>query len=113
MVSITPCAVARAVAESPEALACLAAALAPYLDTISTDSTYLTIPEAAEWLRCKRQRVDDLLSSRRLTRYKEGARTLVLRAEVEALPTAMTQRRASDTRVTPSGQVPMDRRFKG
>ena len=28
--------------------------------------------------------IDDLLSSRRLTRYKEGRRTLVLRAELEA-----------------------------
>jgi excisionase family DNA binding protein len=47
-------------------------------------SPYLTIPEAAELLRCSRQRVDDLLSQRRLRRYKDGARTLVLRAEIEA-----------------------------
>jgi excisionase family DNA binding protein len=47
-------------------------------------SPYLTVPEAAELLRCKRQRIDDLLSSRRLTRIKEGARTLVLRTEIEA-----------------------------
>jgi excisionase family DNA binding protein len=47
-------------------------------------SPYMTIPEAAEYLRCSRQRVDDLLSARRLTRVKEGRRTLVSRAEIEA-----------------------------
>jgi excisionase family DNA binding protein len=45
-------------------------------------SPYLTIPETADYLRCSRQRVDDLLSQRRLTRHKDGARTLVSRAEV-------------------------------
>jgi excisionase family DNA binding protein len=47
-------------------------------------SPYLTIPEAAAYARCKRQRIDDLLSARRLTRYKDGRRTLVLKAELEA-----------------------------
>jgi excisionase family DNA binding protein len=47
-------------------------------------SPYLTIPEAAAYARCKRQRIDDLLSSRRLTRYKDGRRTLILKAELEA-----------------------------
>jgi excisionase family DNA binding protein len=46
-------------------------------------SPYMTIPEAAAYLRCKRQRIDDLLSSGRLTRHKDGARTLVARGEVE------------------------------
>jgi excisionase family DNA binding protein len=45
----------------------------------------LTVPEAAELLRCRRQRVDDLLSQRRLSRVKEGSRTLILRAEVERM----------------------------
>jgi excisionase family DNA binding protein len=48
------------------------------------ESPYLTIPEAAAYARCKRQRIDDLLSSRRLTRYKDGRRTLILKAELEA-----------------------------
>ena len=48
-----------------------------------SESPYLTVLEAAELLRCKRQRVDDLLSQRRLSRYKDGSRTLVSRAEVE------------------------------
>jgi excisionase family DNA binding protein len=48
----------------------------------------LTCAEAAELLRCKRQRIDDLLSAGRLSRFKEGGRTLVSRAEVEALVSA-------------------------
>jgi excisionase family DNA binding protein len=46
-------------------------------------SPYMTVPEDAEYLRCRRQRVDDLLSARRLRRCKDGARTLVSRAEIE------------------------------
>jgi excisionase family DNA binding protein len=46
-------------------------------------SPYMTVPEAAEYLRTSRQRVDDLLSQRRLTRVKEGRRTLIRRKEVE------------------------------
>src|SRR5438034_599453 len=38
---------------------------------------YLTIPEAAAYLRCKRQRVDDLLSQPRLRRVMDGGRTLI------------------------------------
>ncbi len=45
---------------------------------------YLSVPEAAAYLRCKRQRVDDLLSQGVLTRIKEGGRTLVAWAELEA-----------------------------
>jgi excisionase family DNA binding protein len=45
---------------------------------------FLTIPETAQLLRCKRQRVDDLLSSGRLTRVKDGSRVLIRRAEIDA-----------------------------
>lgn len=48
-----------------------------------SEHPYLTIPETAQLLRCGRQRVDDLLSQRRLSRLKDGSRTLVSRAEVE------------------------------
>lgn len=65
------------------ALAAIAAAL-PDAGTEIPESKFLTIAETAELLRCKRQRVDDLLSSGRLTRHKEGGRTLVSRAELEA-----------------------------
>ena len=47
-------------------------------------SPYMTIPEAAMYARCKRQRIDDLLSAQRLTRHKDGSRTLILRAELDA-----------------------------
>jgi excisionase family DNA binding protein len=55
-------------------------------------SPYLTTAEAAEYLRAKPQRVHDLLSAGRLTRFKEGGRTLVLRAELEALVKAERSR---------------------
>jgi excisionase family DNA binding protein len=46
-------------------------------------SPYMTVIEAAEFLRSSRQRIHDLLSARRLQRYKDGARTLVRREEIE------------------------------
>ena len=46
-------------------------------------SPYLTVVEAADYLRCHRQRIDDLLSQHRLTRIKDGSRTLVRRDEIE------------------------------
>lgn len=45
-------------------------------------SEFLSIREAAELLRCRRQRIDDILSQGRLTRFKDGGRTLVSRAEL-------------------------------
>jgi excisionase family DNA binding protein len=55
------------------------------LPTTEPPSPYLTTAEAAEYLRAKPQRVHDLLSSGRLGRFKDGSRTLFLRAELEAL----------------------------
>lgn len=52
--------------------------------TATRASAYLTVGEAATYLRCKPQRVYDLCSARRLTRYKDGSRVLVLRAEIDA-----------------------------
>ncbi|HJQ66759.1 MAG TPA: helix-turn-helix domain-containing protein [Gemmatimonadales bacterium] len=73
-------------------------------------SPYLTIPEAAEVLRCKRQRIDDLLSARKLTRVKEGRRTLILRAELEQYlqreherQNAERERGAGGSHSTPTG----------
>jgi excisionase family DNA binding protein len=63
-----------------EAIGAIAAAIAP----APRSSLYLTIPEAAEYLRANRQRVDDLLSQRRLRRVKDGARTLIRRADLVA-----------------------------
>ena len=49
----------------------------------SEPSKYATVEEAASYLRCSKQRVHDLLSARRLRRFKDGSRPLVLRAELE------------------------------
>ena len=54
------------------------------LARVPDPSPYLTIPEAAEYLRCSRQRVDDLLSQGSLRRFKDGRRTLTSRAELDA-----------------------------
>ena len=47
-------------------------------------SPLATIPEVAEYLNCPRQRVDDLLHRGRLTRVKDGGRTLIRWEEVDA-----------------------------
>src|SRR5215208_4761648 len=43
---------------------------------------HMSVAEAAEFLRCDRQRIYDLLSQGRLSRVKDGSRTLVLRQEL-------------------------------
>jgi excisionase family DNA binding protein len=48
------------------------------------ESPYLSVQEAAACLRAPRSRVYDLLSAGRLSRFKDGARVLVSRAEIEA-----------------------------
>ena len=70
-------------------------------------SPYLSIDEAAEYLRAKKQRVYDLVSAGRLTRFKDGSRVLVSRAELDAhlsgvahqLPTAPRSRTVRGLRV--------------
>ena len=47
-------------------------------------SPFMTIKETATFLRCRRQRIDDLLSQGKLQRFKDGARTLIARTELEA-----------------------------
>src|SRR5688572_18694751 len=66
------------------AIAERAAELAAAILSSSARSPYLTVVEAAEYLRAKPQRVYDLLSARRLTRHKDGRRVLVSRAELDA-----------------------------
>jgi excisionase family DNA binding protein len=78
-------------------------------------SPYMTIPEAAVYARCKRQRIDDLLSAQRLTRHKEGSRTLILRAELEAHLHAKTaasnspQSRENEDWISSSNRATVDR----
>jgi excisionase family DNA binding protein len=67
-----------------EALAAIGAAIPTDRDAPAPASPYMTIVEAADYLRCSRQRVDDLLSSRRLARVKDGARTLIRRTDLDA-----------------------------
>jgi excisionase family DNA binding protein len=64
-----------------DALATIASALAA---KANPEPEFMTIPETAELMRCSRQRVDDLLSARRLERVKDGTRTLLRRADVLA-----------------------------
>ncbi len=64
-----------------DAVAALVAAL-PLRDT-APPSPYMTIAEAAAYLRCKRHRVDDLLSQGRLERVKDGSRTLIRRRDID------------------------------
>ena len=49
-----------------------------------TRSPFLTVAEAAEYLRCSRDRIHALLTQRRLARHKDGGRTLILRSELES-----------------------------
>ena len=93
---LNPDAVVEEIVRSPTALVLLVDAITAA--AMAEASPYLTVTEAATFLRSKRQRVDDLLSSGRLTRYKDGGRTLLLRREVEAY--VATTGRRGDTPVT-------------
>lgn len=55
------------------------------LDQLAPAGEWLTVPEAAEFLRCRPQRVYDLRADGRLTRHVEGGRALVARRELAAL----------------------------
>ncbi len=59
----------------------------------ATASPYLTVAEAADFLRCSRERIHALLTQRKLTRHKDGGRTLVLRGELEACVRPVTELR--------------------
>lgn len=73
-------------AEAVAAIAERAAQIAiERLDAATPPTTWLTVKEAAEVLRCDPQRIFDLRSSGRLTRYREGGRALVDRDELDGL----------------------------
>lgn len=46
-------------------------------------SMYMSVDEVAEFLRCRKQRVYDMLSRRRLPQYRDGGRVLLKRSDVE------------------------------
>jgi excisionase family DNA binding protein len=70
---------------SADALEALAAAVEPKLQpaTRMAESPYLTVREAAAYIRASPQRIYDLLSSRRLSKYKDGARVLIRRSDLD------------------------------
>jgi excisionase family DNA binding protein len=70
----------------------IAAQVAP----AANDSPYLSVAEAAAFLRTRRQRIDDLLSEGLLTRIKDGNRTLIARDELEAHLRGETRRARRD-----------------
>lgn len=77
----------------------------------ASGSPYLTVAEAAEYLRAKPQRVYDLLSARRLTRHKDGSRVLVDRAEVDAYLAGAKSPRVA-TLLPPRPQSRLNRRIE-
>lgn len=61
----------------------LAKRLSERVRLAGTSSPLLTPKEAADYLRCSRQRVYDLCSQNHLTHEKEGSRTLIRREELD------------------------------
>lgn len=45
---------------------------------------YLTVEQAADYLACERKRIYDLCSQRRIDFVKDGSRTLLRRADLDA-----------------------------
>jgi excisionase family DNA binding protein len=58
--------------------------LAERLPGTVEQSPWLTVNEAADYLRCTPKRIYDLLSQSRLPRHKDGSRVLLRRAELDA-----------------------------
>jgi excisionase family DNA binding protein len=54
------------------------------IESPSAPSEFLSVPEACELARCSRQRLYDLRSSGRLSKFGDGSRALVSRAELIA-----------------------------
>ncbi len=74
----------------PELLAELASAVADELErrgtlTAKPTSPYLSTDEAAEHLRCSRQRIHDLTSAGALRPARDGRRCLYRREDLDAL----------------------------
>jgi excisionase family DNA binding protein len=67
-----------------DALDTLAERLAPRLAKPAQTDGWLTVGEAAEYLRCPKSRVYSLVSARRIPFVKDGSRTLFRRSELDA-----------------------------
>jgi excisionase family DNA binding protein len=70
----------EAVAERAAQLVLAELAVSP----ASQESPFLSVDEAAAYLRAPRQRIYDLCSSGRLERVKDGTRTLIRRSDLDA-----------------------------
>jgi excisionase family DNA binding protein len=70
----------------PAAIMAIAAAVRAQTPTEPREqpSPYLTVAQAAEYLQASRQRIYDLLSARRLPKYKDGSRVLIRRDDLDA-----------------------------
>ena len=94
-------------AEKAELVDLVAAAVLERVGQPPAPSPFLSIDEAAAYLRAKKQRIYDLVSAGRLTHFKDGSRVLVSRAELDAhlsgvahqLPTTPRSRTARGLRV--------------
>ncbi len=67
-----------------DALDTLAEKLAPRLTKPAQPDGWLTVGEAAEYLRCPKSRVYSLVSARRIPFVKDGSRTLFRRSELDS-----------------------------
>ncbi len=63
-------------------------------EATSTRSPYMSVPEASNYMRCKPQRVYDLLTAGHLDRYKDGVRVLIRRDQIEIYLNALEHTRA-------------------
>ena len=98
--------------EVVEAIAEHAAAIVlERLSESSPASPYLSVAEAAERIRAKPQRVHDLLSARKLKRYKDGRRTLVSREELDAYVAGGGRSRVAPA-LPPVSETPMNTSFE-
>jgi excisionase family DNA binding protein len=71
-------------ASDPEARERAANLLAEYLPQPPSTSPYLGVDEAADYLRCSRQRVYDLVHAGRLVPRRDGRRLLFHRDDLDA-----------------------------
>jgi excisionase family DNA binding protein len=72
------------------------------------ETTLLSVPEAAAYIRARSQRVYDLVSQRRLTPVRDGKRVLIEKAELDrhlgiATPHVATRLPRAAQRRTPKG----------
>ncbi|MCK9251035.1 MAG: helix-turn-helix domain-containing protein [Solirubrobacteraceae bacterium] len=69
----------------PALAAELATLVASYLPTSPVvDSDLLSVADAAEYLRCGRQRIYNLVSEHRIAYLKDGSRVLIRRSDLDA-----------------------------